>query len=369
MTTASRWFERAFEGARTVTSHAPGRVNLIGEHTDYSGGLVLPTAIPQRTRVELGVREGSYVRVASAQVDRSPHGYELGHEERSGTWLDYIQGVTQALRHAGFTIGGFDARFASEVPVGSGLSSSAALTVSLLRALRSAFLLSVDDVGLAKLAQRAENDLVGAPVGIMDPMAASLADTQTALLLDTRSLGFERVSLPKDAELVIIDSGVSHENRNGEYKMRRLECERAARLLGLPELRDATAADLGRIGQLPGPLDRRARHVVTENARVIHAVRAMKAGDLDALGQLFAASHRSMRDDYEVSVPQVDRLVEIATADRDIHGARLTGGGFGGAIVAFARAGRGADAAGRIARRAQGAVVLVPTPGHATCNL
>ena len=177
---------------------------------------------------------------------------------------------------------------------------------------------------------------MGAPVGIMDQMAAMFADESHALFLDTRTLAYERVPIPTDAALLVINSGVAHQHAGGDYRTRRAECERAAAELGVPQLRDAGAGDLARIAQLPDPLSRRARHVVTENARVHDTVSALRAGDLHRTGRLFTASHASMRDDFDVSVPAVDLLVDIAAAQPEVYGARLTGGGFGGSIVALA---------------------------------
>ncbi|HEV7514911.1 MAG TPA: galactokinase [Thermoanaerobaculia bacterium] len=346
-------FAGLFGRPSEVVASAPGRVNLIGEHTDYNGGYVLPLAIPQRTRVELARRGDSTVEVWSAEATPAakPVTYVLGEESRRGDWLDYVQGVTVVLRQEGCALGGCDVRISSEVPWGGGLSSSAALEVALLRALVQAFSLALDDVRLALLGQKAENDFVGAPVGVMDQMAASLADTRHALFLDTRSLVFERVPLPPGAELVVIDSALPHNLAAGEYRTRRKECEEAARLLGVPQLRDLSAADLPRVAQLPAPLDRRARHVVTEDERVLAAVAALRQADLPALGQLLDASHASLRDDYEVSVPDVDRLVEIARDEDAVYGARMTGGGFGGSIVALAREGAGRVAGERIVER------------------
>ena len=358
-------FAATFGRAPDVRADAPGRVNLIGEHTDYSGGFVMPMAIPQRTRVSLARRSDAVARVVSANVPGGPGTFTVGHETRDGDWLDYVKGSVVALRRAGFAVSGFDAAIASEVPVGSGLSSSAALEVGLLRALRDAFRLSLDDVALARIAQQAENDFVGAPVGIMDQMACSLADDRTALFLDTRSLAFDRLALPASTALVVIDSGVAHDHVAGDYRARRAECERAAVLLGVPQLRDA--GDLAAVARLPAPLDRRARHVVTENARVLAAVEAMRRGDAAELGALFDASHASLRDDFEVSVPDVDRLVALAQDDPDVFGARMTGGGFGGAIVALVKKGSAGDVARRVAAAydrggAPRARVLVPAP-------
>jgi galactokinase len=218
-----------------------------------------------------------------------------------------------------------------------------------LRALRDAYGLTLDDVKLALLGQRAENEFVGARCGVMDQMAASLADGSSALFLDTRSLEYRRVPLPAEADLVVIHSGVSHEISGGDYNTRRAECEEAAHLLGVPQLRDLTVADAGRVNALPEPLNRRARHVMTEDARVLAAVTALESDDLVRLGQLFEESHASMRDDFEVSAPDVDSLVAIAQAEPVVFGARMTGGGFGGSIVALAHSGEGRRVGERIA--------------------
>jgi galactokinase len=363
-------FTKAFGHTPSVVANAPGRVNLIGEHTDYNGGFVLPMAIPQRTWVAVAKGEGLRVRASSANLgagDRVRE-YTLGGETQAHGWLDYVQGVTQALASDGHRLSGFDLSVCSDVPLGSGLSSSAALEVGVMRALRDLFALALDDVRLAALGQKAENEFVGAPVGIMDQMAASLADDHTALFLDTRSLQYEQVPLPAAAALAVINSGVSHNHASGDYRTRRAECERAAAALGVPQLRDVTLADLPRLALLPDPISRRARHVVTENARVLQAVAAMKAADLRKLGALFYASHVSQRDDFEVSVPEVDLLVELAQAEPGVHGARLTGGGFGGSIVALVErdAVRGVAervAAGYSARTGKQPSILVPQLG------
>ncbi|MFL6192576.1 MAG: galactokinase [Thermoanaerobaculia bacterium] len=345
----SKSFSELFGREPEVKADAPGRVNLIGEHTDYSGGFVLPVAIPQRTRVELSARVGSLVRAWSANMQaKEPEEYRLGDEEEGRGWLDFVQGITKVLREAGHTLRGFDLRVESDVPAGSGLSSSAALEISLLRALREAFHLEIDDVRMALAGQKAENDFVGAPVGIMDQMASALADEHTALFLDTRTLGYEKVALPPDAELVVIDSGISHRHAGGEYRVRRQECEQAAEILGIPQLGDLEPQDLWRLPALPEPLDRRARHVITENSRVRSAVAALRERDLPRLGKLLYASHESLRDDYEVSTPEIDRLVDLARQEPDVYGARITGGGFGGSIVVVARRGSGREAGEKI---------------------
>jgi galactokinase len=364
---AREHFRETFGAQPDVVASAPGRVNLIGEHTDYNGGFVLPMAIPQRTWIALGRRPDGTAHVASRHVEASGRvrTFEVGREVRGQGWLDYVQGCTQALARDGHMLGGFDAAVVSAVPAGSGLSSSAALEVAVLRGLREIFSLTLDDVRLAQLGQLAENDFVGAPVGLMDQMAASLADEHTALFLDTRTLHYETVALPGDAALVVINSGVAHNHASGDYRTRRAECERAAAQLGVSLLRDLGPSDLERVMALEDPLGRRARHVITENRRVLDAVAAMRKGDLDELGRLFDDSHASQRDDYEVSVPEIDLLVTLASDEPLVRGARLTGGGFGGSVVLLVRRSDAATVARRIssayaAQSGRHPTVLVP---------
>jgi len=343
-------------------------VNLIGEHTDYNGGLVPPIAIPLATTVALTPRSDQRVHLTSDGVSGSPGGaaaeYRLDHERDAGRWTDYAQGCTAMLRDAGHPIRGFDAAVASRVPIWAGLSSSAALEVAILRALREAFDLALDDVALALLAHRAEVDFVGAHVGVMDQMASSLADDASALFLDARSLAWERVPLPADVAIAIVDSGVAHRHAGGGYNARRAECEQAAKLLGVTTLRELGSDARARAAELPPPLDRRVRHVVTENARVLAAVAALRAGDLTGLGAVLRAGHASLRDDYEVSVAEIERLIACADADADVLGARMTGGGFGGAVVLLCRLGHARAAAIRVAaayaETTSGGRVLLP---------
>jgi galactokinase len=336
---------------RESTASAPGRVNLIGEHTDYHEGFVMPCAIPQRTHVDLRERADRRVIAISAEQPDTTVEFTVGEERRRGDWGDYVQGITDALHRAGTALQGFSLSVQSTVPVGSGLSSSAALEVALLRALRDLFALALTDVDIALLAQRAEVDFVGAPVGIMDQMASSVAGEHDALFLDTRSLVYERVPLPAAMGLVVIDSGVAHRHAGGGYVTRRRESEEAAQALGVRVLRDAGASYLQDLNRLPDTLARRARHVITENIRVLEAREALRSGDLPRFGALLNASHASLRDDYEVSVADVDLLVRLAQSDERVFGARMTGGGFGGAIVAAVRAGSGAAVAAGVVRQ------------------
>jgi galactokinase len=368
--------------SETFVASAPGRVNLIGEHTDYNGGFVLPSAIPQRTEVTLTPRADLRVFAESANITAgsctasgmgsgtpSRAEYVLGQETRSGRWWDYVQGVTTELLkipRLAQKIRGFELKITSRVPLGSGLSSSAALEVALLRGIRKAFAISetdLSDILIAQIGQRAENEFVGARVGIMDQMAASLADERSALFLDTRSLEYRKALLPEDTELAVINSGIAHRHSGGDYNTRRAECEAACRALDIKELRALEVPDLAglRFRALSPLLQKRARHVVTENQRVLDAVEAMNARDPEKLGELFRESHLSMRDDYEVSIPEIDQLVEIAHQQPGVYGARLTGGGFGGSIVILCQKGKAASIAAQITSLYRGtATTLVP---------
>ncbi len=360
-------FVRAFGAPPDAEAQAPARVNLIGEHTDYHEGFVLPTVLPQRTHVWLRRGERGRVRAYSATLAGDAATYQLGDEEPGRGWIDYVQGVTRVLRDHGVEVDGFDAWIASTIPVGGGVSSSAALCVALLRGLRSLQGFVLDDHGVARLAQRVETEFVGAPVGIMDQMACSLGRPGEALCIDTRAVAFERIPWPPGAQLVVIDSGVAHQHAGGGYVDRRRESFAAAAALGVSHLRDVGVDALPAIERLPEIQARRARHIVTENQRVLDAVAALRAGDLPGVGRLFAASHASMRDDYAITTPEIDTLVAIGQADPAIYGARMTGGGFGGAVVMLARAGEGRVAAERLvhaydARVAQRASILAPLP-------
>ena len=327
---------------RMTTASAPGRANLIGEHTDHSGGYVLPVALPLRVMVELTPRADRALRLSSTAIGGGIVERTLD-DRPAGDWTDHVVG---AARVAGVERG-FDARVTSDLPIGVGLGSSGALAVAVLRALRGAFGLALHDVALALLAQRSENEFVGARSGIMDQYAASLGREGEALFLDCRSLENERIRLPQAFEVVVVDSGIRHEHATGEYNKRRRDCEEAARLLGVSQLREVGSGELARVAELPEPLRRRARHVVTENARVIQAVVALRSADPVALGGLLDASHRSLRDDFAVSTPEVDLLVELLREQEAVHGARIHGGGFGGSAVALSAAGEGHEAAAR----------------------
>jgi len=341
-------FQKAFAREPEVLSRAPGRVNLIGEHTDYNGGYVLPTALPQHTSVQLARRPDTVVRALSRDLGAdSLTEFRLGSEQRQQSWIDYVQGLTWALAERGQPITGFDLFVSSTVPLGKGLSSSASLEVAIGRAINTAYQLRLSDFDIAMLGHRAETAFVGAPVGIMDQMVCSLGDRSSALFLDASTAYFRKIPIPPTVELGVVDSGIAHSHASGDYRTRRRECEEAAAALGVRQLRAVSVEDLPTIEALPEPLNRRARHVVTENARVLAAVEALQSGAAEALGALFLESHASMRDDFEVSLPEIDRLVQLAADDPDAFGARLTGGGFGGAVVILCQPGT----ARRVTRR------------------
>ena len=321
---------------------APGRVNLIGEHTDYNGGFVLPFAINRRTVVALGVRDDSTIRVASAFADElaAIEIAELGPERLSG-WSAYPLGVAWALGQHGADLAavpGVDLYIESTVPIGAGLSSSAAIESAVAIALNDVWQIDLDRPTLAQVGQLAENKVVGAPTGIMDQFASLLGKHDHAVFLDCRSLEAHLVSLgfaEAGLELLIIDTGVAHDHSTGGYSDRRASCEAGAAAMGVPSLRELGVGDLDRArGVLDDETFRRVRHIVTENQRVLDTVDALRDFGPLAIGDLLDASHVSMRDDFEISVPELDLAVETAQANGAI-GARMTGGGFGGAAIAL----------------------------------
>jgi galactokinase len=320
-----------------VVASAPGRVNLIGEHTDYNGGLCLPLALLQRTTVRLTARDGERLRLSSAQADDS---WEGAVTDRPAGWAAYVGGVVAALRDDGLEVPGLDASIDSDVPLGAGLSSSAALECAV--AVGAAGLLGLELTEelrrrVAAACVRAENDYVGAPTGGMDQLIAMLARPGHALLLDFADGSATQVPLPlREAglSLLVVDTRVRHRLADGSYGDRRAECADAASALGLESLRDADAAQVESLDD--AVLRRRARHVVSENQRVRDAVAALERRDWDALGVVLDASHTSMRDDFEISCHELDLAVETARTAGAL-GARMTGGGFGGSAVAVVR--------------------------------
>lgn len=321
---------------------APGRVNLIGEHTDYNDGCVMPAAIGFYCWVALAPRNDRMLVLHSQQFD-APAQLDLtapaAQDQPTRSWSDYPIGVALQLRDAGFPLRGANLLFHGEVPIGAGLSSSAAIEVATALALADQTDYAVDPTQLAGLCQKAENQFVGTHSGIMDQFISLHGQRGHALMLDCRSLQFELLPIPESVRLVICDTGVKHEHAGGEYNRRRAECEEAVRALAkaLPKiraLRDVSESELQRHRALLSDVTyRRALHVVSENARTLESADALRSGHLARFGKLMAASHRSLRDLYEVSCRELDLMVEIANQQHGLYGARMTGGGFGGSTI------------------------------------
>ncbi len=331
-------FDTHFGARPTLLVRAPGRVNLIGEHTDYNDGFVLPMAIDRDVRLALAPRPDRQVRIFSLNFQQHDR-FDLNNLRLTNTasWGNYLRGVAWALQEAGFGLTGFDAVMEGNVPVGSGLSSSAATELATVTAFRALGNLALDGVQAARLSQKAENDFVGVKCGIMDQYISSLGQVGHALLIDCRSLGFEAVSLPDGVQFVIADSTVRRGLVDSAYNERRAQCEEGARRLGVLALRDVSLDEFERrAAELPTLVAQRCRHVVAENERVLHSVAALRAGDVATFGRFMDESHASLRDLYAVSHPVLDTMVEIARSVPGCLGARLTGAGFGGCTVNLA---------------------------------
>lgn len=335
-------FTRLHGRTPTFVALAPGRVNVIGEHVDYNGGWVLPAAIDRHLVMAVAPRDDGRVRLATAEFE--------GLIEFDATdlapgaardWSRYVRGVLAGLTRAGVPVPGFDACVASTIPVGGGLSSSAALEAATALAGLTLVGRDFDRFELAKLCQRAEHDYAGVPCGIMDQAAVLCCQAGHLLLLDCETETFVQTPMPADAwSLLIINSGVSHELASGEYGRRRAACEEAARRLRVPSLRHVAMPDLPAAlshPELSEEMRRCVRHVVTENDRTLRCVEALRTGDLREAGRLLNASHASLRDDYRVSCEELDFIAAAAQAEPDVAGCRMTGGGFGGSCVALVR--------------------------------
>lgn len=342
---------------------APGRVNLIGEHTDYNDGFVLPFALAQRARVAAARRDDPVVVIHALDLGER---VELPFEELApgtGGWSAYLAGVLWVLKEAGHPVGPVSLVLTSDVPNGAGLSSSAAIECATMAALCDLFQLEIPPMDRAKLCQRAENHYVGAPTGLLDQAASTLCTKDSGMFLDCRSLEASTVPLPLAAhgyEILVLDTHTPHSHVDGEYGERRATCEAAAALLGLRALRDVEDLDRA-LAELPDErMRRRVRHVVTENERTVAALEAARSHRFEELPPLLDASHASMRDDYEITVPTVDLAVETARAAGAL-GARMTGGGFGGCIIAWCRSGEAEGIGARVAEAFAAAGFAAPS--------
>ena len=327
-------------GEPKAVFRAPGRVNLIGEHTDYNGGFVLPTCIGFSCWVAAGPRVDGKLIVHSENFNETIEARLDGnHLHRSRKWSDYPLGIAWVLQRSGYQLRGANLYVRGEIPLGAGLSSSAAIEVAVACALLEGSGYELDRIKVAMLCQQAENEFVGARCGIMDQFVCCNGRAAHVLLLDCRSLEHRLVPFSRDVRLVVCNTMVKHEHGEGEYNLRRLECEEGVRklsaaLLGIEALRDVTLSDLDQHrGLLPEVIYRRCRHVITENERVPRAAAALREGDIGMLGDLMAESHRSLRDDYQVSCPELDLMVDLASKQSGVYGSRMTGGGFGGCTV------------------------------------
>jgi galactokinase len=354
-------------GLQPTIFSAPGRVNLIGEHTDYNDGFVMPSAIGFCTRVAVAGRDDRRLVIRSGQFAGECE-FDLDHlpPRGAGNWCDYVVAVAALLRQEGHALRGANVWVQGGVPMGAGLSSSAAIEVAAALALMDLNAVALPMAEVAKLCQRCENDFIGARVGIMDQFVSCLGKAGHALLLDCRSLNFEPVPIPESVRMVVCNTMVKHAHAGGEYNRRREECEAGVKMLAkwYPEiraLRDVSAEQLILHAQdFPQTIYKRCRHVVEENARVLEGARRLRAGDLSGFGEWMLASHRSLRDLYEVSCKELDLMVEAADGLPGYYGGRMTGGGFGGCTLNLVETRYAEEFAARIAERYRGSTGIKP---------
>ncbi len=340
-------FTQAFGNSPSAIARAPGRVNLIGEHTDYNNGFVLPCAIHFQTLVAVSPRDDAQVHVVACDEAHATDSFRLDRAITSradAPWANYVRGVLHVLlrwmQASGKSLQGANLVITGDVPQGAGLSSSAALEVAVLQALNATQNLGLDPTTIAQLAQQAENDFVGCQCGIMDQLISARGEAGHALLIDCENLATRAVPMPDQVAIMIVHSRIRRGLVGSEYNLRREQCTRAARLLGVDSLREVRSEQLDAALRTINATDpvaaRRARHIVTENQRTLAATQALARGDLRVMGRLMAESHISMRDDFQITVPAMDKLVSILQqAIGDEGGARMTGGGFGGCAVAL----------------------------------
>ncbi len=349
---------------RTVRYAAPGRINLIGEHTDYNLGFALPIALPERTVVTYVPDAGAEITVRS---DQEAGAVRIPLQTAPGDvtgWAGYVAGVVWALHGAGHRILGGTMSITSDVEIGSGVSSSAALECAVIGALTTAADLRVDRVELARIAQRAENDYVGAPTGMMDQLASLCGEPRKALMIDFREPAVRPVAFDPDASgiaLLLINSRATHQHAGGEYAARRASCERAAADIGVQSLREVQDRGVAALAAVADPVDaRRARHILTDNQRVLDVVAALQESDFSEIGRHFNASQASMRDDFEITTHHIDLIAETAVQAGAL-GARMTGGGFGGCVIALAPVTKAHDIADAVRKAVAGAGYQPPT--------
>lgn len=332
-------FTRCFGTEPTLIAHAPGRVNLIGEHTDYNEGFVFPAAINFGTWVAASKRDDNDIVVTALDYENQQNQFSLAdiqYDDNQG-WANYVRGVVKVLKDALPDFAGANLVVTGNVPQGAGLSSSASFEIAILKALSALYELPLDGVQAALLGQKAENTFVGCSCGIMDQLVSAMGHEGNAMLLDCQSLAIEHSPLPSSHQIVIINSNVKRGLVDSEYNLRREQCEQGASLLSVPSLREATIEMLETAKpHMPEVVYRRARHIITENARTLSASEALKVGDITTVSEAMAESHVSMRDDFEITVPPIDYLVEIiGEVLGKTGGVRMTGGGFGGCVVAL----------------------------------
>jgi len=333
-----RSFASYFNSKPEHIVHAPGRVNLIGEHTDYNDGFVLPMAIDRGIWIAFHPRDDKTVRLFSLDFE-SDSAFELSSLTPGKGWAEYPKGIANQLFQAGYELHGFDAAMTGDVPLGAGLSSSAALELAIARAFSVVSSFEWDPSKMARLSQKAENDWVGVNCGIMDQMASAASKEGHALFLDCRTLEIQHSPLPQGISIAILDTSTRRGLVDSAYNERRVQCEQAARWFGVKTLRDVSLDMLNNISPKTSGLNqaayKRAKHVITENARVLEAVNVMKNENMKRLGELFNASHDSLRDDFEVTNKALDTIVDVAREQSSCYGARMTGAGFGGCAVAL----------------------------------
>ena len=338
--------ERAAQAFKTVCGYtattfvqAPGRVNLIGEHTDYNDGFVMPCAIDYQAVVACAPRNDNIVRLISVDYDNVLDEFDISTPVVKGEqlWANYMRGVIYYLQRQGYVMGGADMAITGNVPLGAGLSSSAALEVVTGQAMKALYQLDISPLDLALIGQKAEHEFAGSNCGIMDQMISACGQKSHALLIDCRSLASQAVHIPENVSIMIVNSNVKHSLVDGQYNARRQQCEEAARILGKKALRDATLEELDASDIEKGSdVYKRAHHVISENDRTQACATALIDGDLKQVGQYMYASHASMRDDFEITIPEIDFIVQtLKEAIGTQGGARMTGGGFGGCCVAL----------------------------------